>query len=94
METAFYISSLAHDAQVILAATCSHWAIGNSLHWVLDVTFREDVSRIRTGNSPQNMTVLRHLALNILKKDTSKDSLRNKRYKAALNTTFLEQLLH
>ena len=93
METAFYISSLANDAKVILEATRSHWAIENSLHWVLDVTFREDVSRIRTGNSPQNMTVLRHLALNILKKDTSKGSLRNKRYKAALNTTFLEQLL-
>lgn len=59
----------------------------------MDVTFREDISRIRTGNSPQNMAVLRHLALNILKKDASKGSLRNKRYKAALNTTFLEQLL-
>lgn len=93
VETAFYISSLANDAPVILEATRSHWAIENSLHWVLDVTFREDVSRIRTGNSPQNMTVLRHLALNILKKDTSKGSLRNKRYKAALNTTFLEHLL-
>lgn len=93
VETAFYISSLAHDAELILDATRSHWAIENSLHWVLDVTFGEDDSRIRRGNSPQNMTVLRHLALNILKKDRSKGSLRNKRYKAALNTTFLEKLL-
>lgn len=93
VETAFYISSLANDAQMILNATRQHWAIENSLHWVLDVTFREDDSRIRSGNSPQNMAVLRHLALNILKNDKSKGSLRNKRYRAALNTTFLTQLL-
>jgi predicted transposase YbfD/YdcC len=92
-ETAFYISSLANDAQIILHATRQHWAIENSLHWVLDVTFREDDSRIRTGNSPQNMAVLRHLALNILKNDKSKGSIRNKRYKAALDTTFLSKLL-
>jgi len=92
-ETAFFISSLSNDAKTILNATRQHWAIENSLHWVLDVTFREDDSRIRAGNSPQNMTVLRHLALNILKNDKSKGSIRNKRYKAALNTTFLEQLL-
>lgn len=92
-ETAFYISSLENDAQRILEATRHHWSIENSLHWVLDVTFREDGSRIRTGNSPQNMAVLRHLALNILKNDKSKGSLRNKRYKAALDTTFLSELL-
>jgi predicted transposase YbfD/YdcC len=57
------------------------------------MTFGEDDSRIRTGNSPQNMAVLRHLALNILKKDTSKGSLRQKRYKAALDHTFSSQLL-
>jgi predicted transposase YbfD/YdcC len=93
LQTAFYISSLAPDAKMILNATRQHWAIENNLHWVLDVTFREDASRIRTGNSPQNMTVLRHLALNILKHDKSKGSLRNKRYRAALNTTFLARLL-
>lgn len=82
-----------NDAQAILEATRSQWTIKNSLHWVLDVIFREDQSRIRTGNSAQNMTVLRHLALNILKKDTSKGSLRIKGYKAALNTTFLETML-
>jgi predicted transposase YbfD/YdcC len=92
-ETAFYISSLANDAKTILNATRQHWAIENSLHWLLDVTFREDDSRIRAGNSSQNMTVLRHLALNILKNDKSKGSIRNKRYKAALNTTFLSELL-
>jgi predicted transposase YbfD/YdcC len=92
-ETAYYMSSLAADAQKILSATRQHWSIENSLHWVMDVTFREDDMRIRQGNSPQNMAVLRHIALNILKKDKSKGSLRQKRYKATLNDTFLLKLL-
>jgi predicted transposase YbfD/YdcC len=92
-ETAYYISSLPNDAQHLLAVTRAHWAIENSFHWVLDVTFGEDMSRIRVGNSPQNMAVLRHLALNILKTDTSKGSLRNKRYKAALDDSFLFSML-
>ncbi len=93
LETAFYISSLFNNANVTLTTTRSHWSVENSLHWVLDVTFREDDSRIRTGNSPQNMVLLRHLALNILKQDPSKGSLRQKRYKAALDHSFLIDLL-
>lgn len=92
-EDAYYISSLSHDASRLLAAVRDHWGIENSFHWVLDMTFGEDDSRIRAGDSPQNMAVLRHLALNILKKDKSKGSLRQKRYKAALDDTFLSQLL-
>ena len=92
-ETAYYISSVSNDAERILAATRAHWSIENSFHWVLDVTFREDDSRIRTGNSPQNMAVLRHWVLNILKMDNSKGSLRNKRYRAALDDSFLFSLL-
>jgi predicted transposase YbfD/YdcC len=92
-ETSFYISSLSHHAPLLLNAIRSHWGIENSFHWVLDVTFGEDDSRIRSGDSPQNMAVLRHLALNILKRDPSKGSLRQKRYKAALDDTFLSQLL-
>jgi predicted transposase YbfD/YdcC len=92
-ETAYYISSLPNDARHILAVTRAHWSIENSFHWVLDVIFGEDDSRIRIGNSPQNMAVLRHLALNILKLDTSQGSLRNKRYKAALDDSFLFSLL-
>ncbi|NDJ55036.1 MAG: transposase [Chloroflexi bacterium] len=56
------------------------WAVENSLHWVLDVIFREDDARIRVGHAAQNMTILRQMALSILKKDSSKDSLRTKRY--------------
>ena len=70
-----------------------HWAVENSLHWVLDVIFREDDSRIRTGDAAQNMALLRKFALNILKNDPSKGSIRTKRFKAGLDTTFLEQLL-
>lgn len=92
-ETAYYITSLKGDALKILTATRCHWSIENSLHWVMDVTFREDDMRIRKDNSSQNMVVLRHIALNILKKDKSKGSLRQKRYKATLDDTFLLNLL-
>lgn len=92
-ETVYYISSLAPNAKQILHATRTHWAVENSLHWVLDVTFREDDSRIRMRNSPQNMAVLRDIALNILKQDGSKGSLKQKRYRAALDDDFLLQLL-
>ena len=92
-ETAYYITSLNGDAQKILTATRCHWSIENSLHWVMDVTFREDESRILKDNRSQNMAVLRHIALNILKKDNSKASLRQQRYKATLDDTFLLKLL-
>lgn len=74
-------------------ATRYHWAVENQLHWVLDVIFREDDARVRVGHAAQNMAILRQLALNVLKKDTPKGSLRTKRYEAALDTTFLEKLL-
>jgi len=90
---AYYISSLPNDASRPLAAIRDHWAIDNSLHWVMDVTFAEDDSRLRIGNSPQNMVVLRHMALNLLKRDPSKGSLRQKRFRAALDTAFLQSLL-
>lgn len=93
VQTAYYISSAPNDAARLLEAARDHWAIENSLHWVLDVTFREDDSRARIGNSPQNMAVLRHLALNILKKHPSRGSIRQKRYQAALDHAFLLDLL-
>lgn len=93
MDTAYFISSLPPDAELLLMATRYHWAVENSLHWVLDVIFREDHARIRVGYAAQNMALLRKFALNILKKDTSKGSIRTKRFKAGLDTTFLEQLL-
>ena len=92
-DTAYYITSLAHDAQRILAATRHHWAIENSFHWVLDVTFGEDLSRIRIGESAENMAVLRTIALNLLKQDKTKSSLKQKRFRAAMDNSFLWQLL-
>lgn len=92
-ETAYYISSLPNQAARLLDATRHHWAIENCFHWVLDVTFREDDSRIRLGDSPQNMALLRHIALNILKRDPSKASLKQKRFRAGLDEPFLLNLL-
>lgn len=92
-ETAYYISSLPADAARLLHATQHHWAIENSFHWVMDVTFGEDHSRIRTEDSAENMAVLRSIALNLLKCDPSKSSLRQKRFRAAMDNDFLFHLL-
>ena len=92
-ETTDYLSSLPSNAALILNAIRCHWRVENSLHWVLDVVFREDASRIRKENSSQNRAVVRNIALNILKQDPSKGSLKQKRYRAALDDTFLLQLL-
>jgi predicted transposase YbfD/YdcC len=92
-DTAYYISSLTAHAATILSATQHHWTIENSFHWVLDVTFNEDDSRIRSGESAENMAVLRTVALNLLKQDTSKSSLRQKRFRAAMDNDFLLHLL-
>lgn len=92
-ETAYYISSLQAEAEPLLNATRYHWAVENSLHWVLDVTFREDEARARMGHAAQNMAILRQLALNILKKADLKESIRRRRKLAALDPTYLEKIL-
>jgi len=92
-ETAYYISSLPADAARLLQATQHHWAIENSFHWVMDVTFSEDHSRIRNEQSAENMAVLRAIALNLLKRDPSKSSLRQKRFRAAMDNDFLIHLI-
>lgn len=93
-ETSYYISSLSADAERIAHAIRAHWSIENSFHWVLDVTFNEDQSRLRSGDSAENFAVLRHVALNLLKRHPAKLSLKRKRFKAALNDWFLLELLH
>jgi predicted transposase YbfD/YdcC len=75
------------------ASIRSHWGIENQLHWCLDVIFAEDDSRIRKDNAPRNMTLLKRLALNLLRQDTSKGSLKMKRYRAGLDNNFLLQIL-
>lgn len=82
----FYISSCAPLAAPLLGASRKHWAVENSLHWTLDVTFREDESRIRKEAAPENYAIFRHIALNIIRRDTSiQASVKRKRHMAALN---------
>jgi len=93
-ENRYYISSLPGDATVIAHAVRTHWSIENSLHWVLDVCFHEDASRIRKDNSPENMATLRHFALNLISRDkSSKSSMRAKRKQAAWDMAYLNHLL-
>ena len=68
-ETCLYITSLPPDANLINQSIRSHWSIENSLHWVLDVTFREDHNRKRIGNATQNFSLLNRIALNLLKNE-------------------------
>src|SRR5215208_6859549 len=83
VERRYYISSLEANAKQIGKAIRGHWAIENSLHWVLDIGFREDESRIRKEQAPENMATLRHIALNLLKQErTTKIGIKSKRLKA------------
>lgn len=91
-EIQFYLSSLEADAERHSWVIRSHWSIENSLHWVLDVTFNEDASRIRQGNAAQNLGLLRHLSISLLKQEPSKLSLKMKRYTAGMDN-FLLQIL-
>ena len=94
-ETRYYITSVQNPAaEQMLAYVRAHWGIENSLHWVLDVTFNEDQCRVRTQNAAQNFAILRHIALNTLKRDTKhKDSIRAKRRRAGWDTDYLDYLL-
>ena len=95
-ETRFYISSLTVSAQKILTAVRSHWAIENNLHWVLDMSFNEDQSRIRKQNAPQIMAVIRHMALNLLQlmKDKMKrQSIKRLRKMAGWDELLLSSIL-
>lgn len=94
VETVFFISSLPPDADLLLTAIRAHWSIENNFHWTLDVVFREDDARLQVVNGAENFAILRHFALNILKRHPAKLSLKRKRFKAALDDSFLAQLLH
>jgi predicted transposase YbfD/YdcC len=93
-ENRFFISSLPSQAALLMNAVRTHWSIENSLHWVLDVSFHEDACRIHRDSAPQNMALLRHLALNLLGKDSSsKRGIAARRKKAAWDQTYLIKLL-
>ena len=93
-ETRYYITSLAAEAEKILDSVRNHWAIENSLHWVLDVSFNDDQSRIRKGNAPQNIAIIRHLSLNMLRSVKKKrQSIKGLRKKAGWDNDVLKEIL-
>lgn len=92
-ETVYYLSSLPPDAKRILSATRAHWTVENTFHWTLDVVFGEDASRVRLDEAPENFAVIRHVAMNLLKRHPAKLSLKRKRFRAALDDAFLLDLL-
>ena len=89
----YYISSLQNNAELFAKAVRSHWGIENSLHYVLDVTFREDECRIRKGNAPENFAVLRHIARNLLQQEKTKMSIKQKQLRSGWDDKFLTKVL-
>ncbi len=93
-ERRYYIMSLAGEAQAFGEAVRSHWGVENGLHWVLDIAFQEDASRMRKDHSQQNFVILRHMALNLLKQEhTAKCGIKAKRLKAGWSDDYLHQVL-
>jgi predicted transposase YbfD/YdcC len=92
-ETRFYLSSLTLPAVHIGAFVRAHWAVENSLHWVMDMVFRDDECRLRTEHAPANFTTLKHIALNLIRRSNSKDSIRLRRKVAAWDDAFLVSLI-
>lgn len=93
-ETRYYISSLSSDAARLSQAVRSHWLVENALHWVLDLAFVEDACRIRKDFAPENLAVVRHIALNLLSQETSlKLGIKNKRLRAGWDEDYLLKIL-
>ncbi len=94
VERRYFISSLENNAKQFGSAVRKHWGIENCLHWTLDVAFREDENRVRKGGAPENMAMLRHIALNLLKRETTlKRGIRTKRLKAGWDESYLLKVL-
>jgi predicted transposase YbfD/YdcC len=93
-EVRFFLSSLKADAKNFARAVRGHWSVENSLHWSLDVCFSEDACRIRAGSAAENMAILRHMTLNVLKNDTiKKRGIKGKQKNAAWDHSYLLSLL-
>jgi predicted transposase YbfD/YdcC len=93
-EVMFYLSSLPPEAQQLGKAIRQHWSIENQLHWVLDVIFGEDACRIRTGNAPENIALLKRWSINLLNQETSfKRSTRQKARRAGMDKGYLLKVL-
>jgi len=92
-ERRYYVGSARLDAESFARAVRGHWEIENRLHWVLDVVFRDDLARLRTGHGPANMAVVKHMAVNLLGRARVNTSLKNRRKLAGWNLAFLETLI-
>jgi predicted transposase YbfD/YdcC len=92
-ETRFYITSLVLLANQLGPIVRSHWAVENSLHWVMDMVFRDDECRVRTEHAPANFTTIKHMALNLIRNAPGKDSLRLRRKVAAWDDDFLATII-
>jgi predicted transposase YbfD/YdcC len=93
-DTRYFISSLAPNAAHLARLVRSHWAIENGLHWVLDVAMHQDHTRIRTGHAPENLAILHHIALNLLKQDrTEQLGIKNKRLAAGWDHDYLLRVI-
>lgn len=94
IEQRYFLTSLPCDAVRFAHAVRDHWGVENSLHWVLDVSFREDDCRIRQGHGAQNMAVLRHMALNLLRRESGhKRGIKARRKRAGWDRDYLFQVL-
>jgi len=92
--TRYFISSLTPTAQRALAICRDHWQIENDLHWILDVAFNQDHNRVHKDHAPQNLAVLQHIALNLVKQEKStRASVKTKRLRAGWDNAYLWQLL-
>ncbi len=93
-ETRYYIASIDNNAERFAHAVRGHWSIENTLHWSLDVTFREDDCRIRQGEAAENFALVRHVALSLLQQEKSlKVGIETKRFNAALDPDYLLKVL-
>jgi predicted transposase YbfD/YdcC len=93
-ETHLFISSCPPQAKCLLQYIRSHWKVENKLHWVLDMAFREDESRVRQGYAAENLAVFHHLCLNLLKQETSAQiGIKAKRLKAGWDMNYLLKVL-
>jgi len=91
----YYLSSLTICALTLAQAVRGHWSVENSCHWVLDVVFREDDCRVRTGHAVENLGMVRRLANSLLQQEkTAKIGVQNKRLKAARSTEYLLKIIN
>jgi hypothetical protein len=92
-ERRYYLCSARLDAVTFARAVRAHWGVENRLHWVLDVVFHDDLARLRTGHGPQNMAIVKHIGLNLMRSTKATASLKVRRKKAAWNTGYLADIL-